>query len=113
MGRRRNVTIQDFRKLPQGFQGNAEIEFVVVIEDSSPNGSTTLSDELKIISDNLEEDVRINEELDGIEDDLLRLSKVLSASEPESLANRFSPISHLKSYFSLYFQTNSEFPCKY
>ena len=88
MANRRNVTIQDFRNLPHGVQdNNSEIEFVVVIEDPSPNGGTTLSDELKIISDNLEEDVRINVEFDGLEEDFLQLSKVLSASEPESPEN--------------------------
>jgi hypothetical protein len=87
--RRRNVTIQNFRRLPQGLQDNAEIEFVVVIEDPSPNGSTALSDDLKIISESLEDDVRISEEFDELEDNFLRLSKVLSAPEANNLEKRF------------------------
>ncbi len=70
-------------------QDNAEIEFVVVIEDPSPNGSTALSDDLKIISESLEDDVRISEEFDELEDNFLRLSKVLSAPEANNLEKRF------------------------
>ena len=72
------VTIQEISEDPN--DGSA-IEFILVIEDDNSDGSSQLTEELRKISEHLEEDVMLDQELDDLQEGLLRLSQVLSDSD--------------------------------
>ena len=89
MTRRSNgdITIQEISETPEDLESDSAFEFILVIEDPSPDGSSPLSDELKLISGHLEEDIRSRDELDELEEGFLRLSKLLSGNKQQRHLN--------------------------
>jgi hypothetical protein len=71
------VTIQEITEDPNN--GSA-VDFILVIEEDTQNGSTKLTDELKEIAEHLEDDVSIEQELKDLHEGFLRLSQVLADS---------------------------------
>jgi len=72
------VTIQEISEDPE--DGSA-IEFILVIEDDKADGSSQLTEELKKIEEHLEDDVRLDQEFDDLQDGLSRLSQVLADND--------------------------------
>jgi hypothetical protein len=92
MNRRANddITIQEISETPEELESDSAFEFILVIEDPSPDGSLRLSDELKLISGHLEEDIQSRKELEELEGAFLRLSKVLSPHQQQSCQRHFN-----------------------
>ena len=59
------------------------IEYVVVIEDANAGGGSELTQDLKAVFDQLQDDISTNEELDSLETGFLRLSRVLAESKSD------------------------------
>ena len=72
------VTIQEITEDPN--DGSA-VEFILVIEDDNPDGSSQLTDELRKIAEHLEDDVKLDQEFDDLQEGLSRLSQVLLDSD--------------------------------
>ena len=73
----------DISNILQNEPETNSIEYVVVIEDANADGGSELTQDLKAIHDQLQDDIRTNEELDSLETGFLRLSRVLAESKSD------------------------------
>ena len=59
------------------------VQYVVVIENASADGGSELTQDLKVIYEQLQDDIKTNEELDHLDAGFRRLSRVLAESKSD------------------------------
>ena len=65
------------KKLPQ----TPAVEYILVVEDEE---ASQLTDELRLICDHLDDDIKTEKELDELREAFIRLARVVSESRPGS-----------------------------
>jgi len=72
---------QELSASPGLIQSNSGVEYILVVEDEE---ASQLTDELRLIFDHLDDDIKTEKELDELADGFVRLARVLSESRPSS-----------------------------
>lgn len=77
---RSDIVFKKLSEAPDLPQDESAVEYILVIDDA---GASQLTDDLKLIFDHLDEDIRIDKELEELQEGFKRLAKVLAESKPD------------------------------
>lgn len=75
---------QELPASPSLIENSSGVEYILVVEDEE---ASQLTDELRLIFDHIDDDIKTEKELEELADGFLRLARVVAESRPSSFSS--------------------------